>query len=69
MTTPGSARAADPFDLATVAWQFNEAVSLLREARLFVPSVSTAGDIDEALPAIQAALVAVMAEVSERTKP
>ena len=42
-----------------VAWQFNEAVSLLREARQQMPDGSNLADeIDEALPAIQSALVA-----------
>ena len=42
------------------AWQFNEAVSLLREARAHVaPATSLLADIDEGLPAIQEALVAL----------
>ena len=42
------------------AWQFNEAVSLLREAREHVaPATSLLADIDDGLPAIQEALVAM----------
>lgn len=41
----------------TAAWQFNEAVSLLREAREHVaPATSLLAEIDEGLPAIQEAL-------------
>jgi hypothetical protein len=41
-----------------VAWWFNEAVSLLREARLHVAAAtSLAEEIDESLPSIQTALV------------
>ena len=44
-------------DMKTAVWQFNEAVSLLREARLYVPETTgCAEEIDESLPAIQAAL-------------
>jgi hypothetical protein len=40
------------------AWWFNEAVSLLREARQYVPEATgLAEEIDDSLPAIQAALV------------
>ncbi len=38
-------------------WQFNEAVSLLREARMYAPP-ELGEEIDERLPAIQEALVA-----------
>lgn len=42
-----------------IAWQFNEAVSLLREAREHVaPATNLLAEIDEALPAIQEALEA-----------
>jgi len=48
------------------AWQFNEAVSLLREARGYVrEGTSTALDIDEGLPAIQAALEALADSIRE----
>lgn len=45
-------------DLATIAWQFNEAVSMLREAREhWVPAdVKLAAEIDEGMPEIMAAL-------------
>lgn len=49
----------------TAAWQFNEAVSLLREARRHLSPGSALGEeIDEGLPAIQAALVDLAAAVS-----
>ena len=47
-------------DLRTIAWQFNEAVSLLREARGYVPEFM-AEDIDAGLPAIDEALKAAAA--------
>lgn len=41
----------------TACWQFNEAVSLLREAREHVaPGTSLLAEIDDGLPAIQEAL-------------
>lgn len=45
-------------DVVSVAlWQFNEAVSLLREARLHVAmATSLAVEIDAGLPAMQSAL-------------
>lgn len=44
-------------DLKTGTWQFNEAVSLLREARpSLAPDDPLAEEIDESLPAMQAAL-------------
>lgn len=44
-------------DLETIAWQFNEAVSMLREARRHLGDGSDlANEIDEGLPAMQAAL-------------
>ena len=44
-------------DLAATVWQFNEAVSLLREARHMLPNDSTlAEEIDEELPNITEAL-------------
>jgi hypothetical protein len=54
---------ADDHDtLRQAAWQFNEAVSLLREARDHIaPATSLLADIDEGLPAIQAALQALAA--------
>lgn len=46
--------------LNNALWQFNEAVSLLREARLYVPAeVSLKEEIDVELPAIQKALEAM----------
>ena len=52
-------------DLQDAAWQFNEAVSLLREAHAYIPEFTgCAEDIDAGLPAMQAALEALAAEVS-----
>ena len=51
-------------DLQDIAWQFNEAVSLLREARLRLStstSLTLIQEIDEALPTIQSALEAAAA--------
>jgi hypothetical protein len=45
-------------------WQFNEAVSLLREARTLLQG-DLANEIDESLPNIHAALVAVTNAVSQ----
>lgn len=42
--------------IGTALWQFNEAVSLLRECRGFVTEPELVGEIDEGLPAIQSAL-------------
>jgi hypothetical protein len=53
--------------VSAIAWQFNEAVSLLREARrIYVPDGSTlAAEIDEGLPRIQAALmIAAIVEIA-----
>jgi phage terminase Nu1 subunit (DNA packaging protein) len=43
--------------MSEMVWLFNEAVSLLREARRHVPNGDLADEIDESLPRIQAALV------------
>ena len=43
-------------DTATIAWNFNEAVSLLREARETLSDGSLKTEIDDALPDIQKAL-------------
>ncbi len=41
----------------TGTWQFNEAVSLLREARQYLPeAIGLAEEIDDSIDAIQAAL-------------
>jgi hypothetical protein len=46
-------------DLGTTAWQFNEAVSMLREARgSCAPGIGE--DIDDGLPAIQDALTGIV---------
>jgi hypothetical protein len=56
--------------IANAAWQFNEAVSLLREARDHVaPATSLLAEIDEGLPEIQAALVGLAALVRDATDP
>lgn len=57
---------ADDDVVKAALWQFNEAVSLLREARqVFVPADSgIATEIDDGLPAIQAALEALAAGVA-----
>lgn len=48
--------------LASAAWQLNEAVSLLREVRLRVALPEELGEeIDDGLPAMQAALKSLVA--------
>jgi hypothetical protein len=43
--------------IKTALWQFNEAVSLMREARNYLPEATgCAEEIDESLPAILEAL-------------
>lgn len=71
-STDDATRLADVLNAAPDAgWQLNEAVSMLREARphlrggVGAVEVSMLGDeIDEALPAMQAALEAIAAAVS-----
>lgn len=50
-------------NLGEITWQFNEAVSLLRDARAYLPGeyYALADEIKEGLPAIQAALEALAA--------
>jgi hypothetical protein len=54
-------------DLRTATWQFNETVSLLREARpSLAPDDPLVEEIDDSLPAIQAALEHCAAAASTR---
>lgn len=43
-------------DLAKTVWKFNEAVSLLRDARSRLPAGELADEIDEGMPDIMNAL-------------
>jgi hypothetical protein len=54
-----------PSVLETTAWQFTEAVSMLREALLYLTDIAPGlcREIDDGLPAMQAALKALAAEV------
>jgi hypothetical protein len=50
-------------------WQFNEAVSLLTEARLYTPECTgISEEIDESLPTIREALTALADEVTAQAK-
>jgi hypothetical protein len=52
--------------IARSAWQFNEAVSLLREARDHIaPATNLLTELDEGLPEIQSALEALAALVKD----
>lgn len=46
---------------ATALWQFNEAVSLLRECAPFISAADLSAEVTDALPAMQVALEAFAA--------
>ena len=57
--------------ITTACWQFNEATSLLRSARSALRpgegAAALAEEIDEGIPAIQAALEGLAAYISKET--
>lgn len=53
--------------LSQALWEFNETVSMLRDAREYVPNeTDLASDIDDGLPHIQEALEAMAAAQTRR---